>query len=68
VAHLRDLGVSAEKAFDLMWETWAPRCDYQWDSTELRDKVERAYARAENDPGCKTVAYRIAQARREFGE
>jgi hypothetical protein len=66
--HLRDLGVSAEKAFDLMWETWAPRCDYQWDSTELRDKVERAYARAENDPGCKTVAYRIAQARREFGE
>jgi hypothetical protein len=66
--HLRDLGVSVEKAFELMWQIWAPRCEYQWDCTELRDKIERAYARAENDPGCKTVAYRVARARQEFGE
>lgn len=66
--NLRDLGVSAEKAFELMWKSWAPRCDYQWDTEELRDKIERAYAHAENDPGCKTAAYRIARSRREFGE
>jgi hypothetical protein len=66
--HLRDLGMSFEKAFELMWASWAPRCDYEWDYEELRDKITRAYANAENDPGCKTAAYRIAQARREFGD
>jgi hypothetical protein len=63
---LRDFGVSAETAFDLMAELWVPRCEYGWDDDELRTKIERAYADAENDPGCATPAYRIKQAKREF--
>jgi hypothetical protein len=63
---LRDLGTSADKTFEIMRETWAPRCQYEWDDEELRDKIARAYASAQNDPGCRTVLYRLAQARRDF--
>ena len=63
---LRDLGISADKTFAIMWEIWSPRCQYEWDDEELRDKIARAYASAQNDPGCRTVAYRLAQARRNF--
>jgi hypothetical protein len=63
---LRDLGISADRTFAIMQETWAPRCQYEWDDEELRDKVTRAYASAQNDPGCRTVLYRLAQARRDF--
>lgn len=63
---IRDYGVSEEKCFDLMWENWVPRCDYDWNEDELRGKIKRAYEVAENDPGCRTRQYRLMQAREEF--
>lgn len=65
---LRDHGIHPDTAFDLMREHWAVRCEYQWDEDELRDKIVRAYASAENDPGCKTRAYAAEFARREFSK
>ena len=63
---LRDLGVSEDTAFDLMWTLWVPRGTYDWDEDELRSKIDWAYKHAENDPGCRTPAYRTAEARRDF--
>jgi len=66
---LRDWGISPDKTFDLMCEHWVPRCDWDWDEDELRDKITRAYATAQNDPGCKTEAYRdyqVSKALEEF--
>jgi hypothetical protein len=62
----RDYGVSPETAFALMWEYWAPRCEYPWDLHELEAKVHRAYQGAENDPGCSTIEYRQLTAQAEF--
>jgi hypothetical protein len=65
---MRDWGMSPEKAFDLMWTFWVPRCEYAWDADELEDKIKRAYGLAENDPGCRTFAYRTEEAGRDFSE
>jgi hypothetical protein len=53
----RDYGVSEELASELMWHHWAPRCEYEWEEDELRGKVARAYQNAQNDAGCRTMAY-----------
>jgi len=65
---MRDWGVSPEQAFELMWEHWVPRCSYTWDEDELLDKINRAYVDAANDPGCRTRAYKVAQATHEFAK
>lgn len=54
---MRDYGISETLAFELMWERWVPRCQYPWEHEELRAKVTRAYQNAQNDAGCKTIAY-----------
>jgi hypothetical protein len=63
---MRDFGISPELAFALMWEHWKPRCEYEWDGDELRDKITRAYPLAQNDPGCRTRGYRMTQAIEDF--
>jgi hypothetical protein len=63
---MRDFGISPDLAFALMWEHWKPRCEYDWDEHELRDKVTRAYPLAQNDPGCRTRRYRMTQTVEDF--
>lgn len=62
----RDYGLSQDLAFELMWEHWVPRCDYVWEDQELRGKIQRAYERAQNDPGCRTKPYRLLVAKKDF--
>ena len=62
----RDHGVSEDVTFKLMWRHWVPRCEYIWVEDELRGKIQRAYARAQNDPGCRTKAYRLLLAKEDF--
>lgn len=52
---LRDIGVSAEKAVELMAEPsgWNERCEPPWDLPELETKVKNAYRYARNQPGAK---------------
>lgn len=64
----RDYGVSEEMAFDIMWQHWVPRCEYEWDHEELLGKVNRAYHNAQNDAGCRTLEYRLLQAEDDFRE
>ena len=63
---MHDFGISPDLAFALMWEHWKPRCEYEWDEDELRDKITRAYPLAQNDPGCRTRRYRMTQAIEDF--
>jgi len=64
----RDYGVSEELTHELMWEHWVPRCEYDWEEEELRSKVQRAFAGAVNDPGCRTIEYRFLCAKDDFNE
>jgi hypothetical protein len=63
----RDYGVSEDMTYELMMDHWVPRCDYEWTEEELLGKVQRAFQNAENDPGCRTMEYRLLEAREEFG-
>jgi hypothetical protein len=63
-AHLSSLGISEERAFDLILEHWNPRCDPPWstgDIDHLRKKVENGYAYNNSPPGNLTRAYRDAE-------
>lgn len=53
--HLRDIGLSAEKAVEVMCEKggFNDRCEPPWDIGELSVKVENAYRYARNQPGSK---------------
>lgn len=62
----RDHGVSENLTFELMWHHWVPRCEYVWVEDELHGKIQRAYERAQNDPGCRTKAYRLLLAKEDF--
>jgi Bifunctional DNA primase/polymerase, N-terminal/Family of unknown function (DUF5906) len=42
-ARLKDFGVDAAAAFELMHEQWNRRCSPPWDADELIQKVENAY-------------------------
>jgi hypothetical protein len=55
--HLRDVGLSAEKAVEVMCERggWNDRCEPPWEIGELSVKVENAYRYARNQPGQKQV-------------
>jgi RecA-family ATPase len=51
-AHVRDLGLSEDKAFDLLAEFWNPqKASPPWGLTDLRDKVRNAYAYAKRPQG-----------------
>lgn len=52
-AMCRDFGASPEKALDLLWELWNPRCDPPWDFEELAVKVRNGYAYADRPAGSK---------------
>lgn len=47
---VRDLGVSADTAFDVM-TAWNERCEPPWEEDGLRTKIENAYSYAQNQAG-----------------
>lgn len=53
---LRDLGVSAVTALQLLVEFWNPHCQPPWPPDELAVKVANAYNYAQNDAGVDAVA------------
>jgi len=62
-AHLKSYGVSRERAMELMWEHWNPRCDPPWHEGEYEHmelKVFNAYTYSTSPPGNITAAYRKA--------
>jgi hypothetical protein len=66
---MRDWGLSPEAALEVMEKYWLPRCSWQFDNDELEDKINRSYAsHAQNDPGCRTFAYRQTEAALDFKE
>lgn len=68
-AHMKSFGISEEKAFELIWDYWNPRCRPPWDDSEedhLRRKVENAYRYNTSPPGNITEAYQRAKAREMF--
>lgn len=52
---VRDRGVSAQQAFDLMLNHWNARCDPPWSPDELKAKVLSAYKYAQNPAGEKAA-------------
>jgi hypothetical protein len=46
-ARLKDLGISAERAIDLMMELWCPHFDREW----LEELVDHVFSYGQNDPG-----------------
>lgn len=54
-ARLRDFGVSAAQAIDLMLGEWNSRCSPPWTLGDIHIKVGNAYAYAQNEPGAKAA-------------
>lgn len=54
VAGLRDLGVSAVQALELL-QVWNGFCDPPWEQADLEAKVNNAFRYAQNEPGSKAV-------------
>lgn len=52
---VRDFGVSAELALDLLAELWNPSCEPPWDHGELQRKIDNAYRYATSSPGSLTA-------------
>ena len=68
-AYLRSLGVSEDRALDLMLDFWNHRCDPPWAEDEhahLKEKVSNAYVYATSAPGNLTSAYRDAKRKSLF--
>jgi len=68
-AYLKSYGISEDKAFDLMWEHWNPRCDPPWDESEvehLETKIENGYEYNTSPPGNITSAYHQAKSKALF--
>lgn len=53
---VRDRGVSAPMALDLMLEDWNERCEPPWDPSELRTKIDNAFQYAQRAEGEKHPA------------
>lgn len=51
-AEMQDLGLSEEKALELIVEDWNPHCLPPWESAELDAKVANGFAYASNPWGC----------------
>lgn len=58
-----NLGLSQEKAHELISEIWNPHCVPPWDEDELRVKIENAAAYAQNEAG----AWAVPPAAEAFG-
>ena len=62
-AHLKSFGISQEKAHELIWEHWNPRCLPPWTangSDHLNQKIENGYAYNSSPPGNITDEYQVA--------
>ena len=55
ICGLRDQGVSAVQAFNLLANLWNERCAPQWDHAELQVKVDNAYRYAQNTAGARAA-------------
>lgn len=51
---LKDFGISADLALELMFTVWNPTCSPPWDHDELAVKVENAFKYSENPLGSHT--------------
>jgi RecA-family ATPase len=49
--HVKDLGVSRDKALELMLDHWNDRCSPPWDPEDLETKVKNAYSYGKEAPG-----------------
>lgn len=56
-AALRDLGISADKAIDLLLEGWNDRCNPPWDADELGVLVDNAYRYGQNEEGAQAFDF-----------
>lgn len=54
-ARLRDFGVSATQAVELMLNAWNDRCQPPWMPTEIDIKCRNAYQYGQNEPGAKAA-------------
>lgn len=54
-AEVLNLGLSADKAFDLINTIWNVACVPPWDADELRAKIDNASQYAQNEPGAWAV-------------
>lgn len=52
---LKDMGLSAATAFDVMLHNWNARCQPPWDVDELQSKIHNAYAYGANAQGSHTA-------------
>ena len=48
---VRELALSPQSAFELLWEHWNPRCEPPWGYEELQAKVENAHMYGTADMG-----------------
>lgn len=68
-AMMKSLGISQERALDLMWEHWNPRCSPPWSPEQFEhfeSKVQHAYEYNTSPPGNCTDAYHKARAAAVF--
>jgi Bifunctional DNA primase/polymerase, N-terminal/AAA domain len=56
----KDMGLSADKVFELMAEHWNERCAPAWELDELRQKVDNAYHYALSAAGGQSPAVDLA--------
>jgi hypothetical protein len=55
--HLKDLGISEDRAFELMRDEWNDRCIPPWSLDDLRTKVENGYEYCRDEaPGSRIAA------------
>jgi hypothetical protein len=53
---IRDLGISVDRALELMLEEWNPHCIPPWSTEELRAKLEHVSEYGQNEAGTYAVA------------
>lgn len=53
---IRDLGLSVDRALELMLAEWNPHCQPPWDDAELRAKLEHATHYGQNEAGAYASA------------
>lgn len=59
-ARLKDFGCSSSKAFDLLSEHWAPRCEPPMPDEDLQISVENAYRYGRDQEGSASAAHAFA--------
>ena len=56
-AAVRDLGLSADRALDLMLEGWNERCLPPWDAEDLQQVVDNAYRYGQNEESAQAFDF-----------